>query len=398
MGAISFWQSVKEDVSKSYAFAFEQNWPGWLAGIILAGLALMIFLWQSPWAVAAGFRNWGDWFYYLVGVYDQRPLNPWLHPVSLSNSGIIIGALASALLAREFKIRRAPTFELTKGLIGGVLMGAGAAVAGGCNIGGFYTAIGMFSMGGFAMMFGLGAGAYIGLRYLIWEMEHIPAKAVAFEPAPRSEKTGIDWRKVQPYVGGLLVLTVLATFYAYALFDQAQTGGWLFFGLLIGLVMQRSRFCFVRAFRCPFMTGEADMVKAVALSLMIYASGSAVIKWNYLQPDTMGVYHPFWLGSLLGGLIFGIGMLLAGGCASGTLWRIGEGHTKLMVAFIGFTLTNSPTLAALKDSGLLDKLGKPMFLPELLSWQISLPLLSVFFAFWAFVAIWNEKNDKFVII
>ena len=80
----------------------------------------------------------------------------------------------------------------------------------------------------------------------------------------------------------------------------------MFFGLVIGLVMHRSRFCFVRAFRDPLMTGDAEMVKVVSLSLMIYGLGSAVIKWNYIQPDTMGVFHPFWIGSLLGGSHFRI--------------------------------------------------------------------------------------------
>ena len=89
----------------------------------------------------------------------------------------------------------------------------------------------------------------------------------------------------------------------------------LFFGALIGLIMHRSRFCFVRAFRCPFMTGDAEMVKIVAMSLMIYGMGTAVIKWAWIQEPSMGVNHNFWIGSLLGGVIFGIGMLLAGGCA-----------------------------------------------------------------------------------
>jgi hypothetical protein len=397
MESVNFWNSVKEETRKNYIAVFEKDWPAWLAGIFIAILAILIFLWQTPWGIAGGYRNWGDWFYYLIGFNSNRPNVPWLNSMSVTNFGLFVGALASALMSRQFQIRRAPAFEYIKGLVGGILMGAGAALAGGCNVGGFYTAIGVFSMGGYAMMFGLGVGAYIGLRYLLWEMEHLPPQ-MAIQASSGTVKTPrINWPKVQPYIGGAIITAAVAAFYLYSLFDKTQIGGLLFFGLLIGLIMHRSRFCFVRAFRCPFMTGDAEMVRVVAMSLMIYGLGSAVIKWSYIQPDTMGVYQPFWLGSLLGGLIFGIGMLIAGGCASGTLWRIGEGHTKLVVTLIGFSLTNSMLLNILKKTGLGEKLGSGVYLPNVFTWYFGLPLFLIFLLFWALVAIWNEKTEKFVI-
>ena len=75
----------------------------------------------------------------------------------------------------------------------------------------------------------------------------------------------------------------------------------------------------------------------------------------------MGIYHPFVLGCLIGGFIFGIGMLLAGGCASSTLWRVGEGQTKLMVTMVAFALTNSLTAKFLQVSGIDEKLGQRHF-------------------------------------
>ncbi len=397
MESVNFLSSLKEEIRHNYIAVFEKDWPGWLAGIFIAILALLIFLWQSPWGISGGYRNWGDWFYYLIGVNSTRPMAPWLHSMSVTNFGLFAGALASALMSRQFKFRRAPAIEYAKGLVGGIFMGAGAALAGGCNVGGFYTAIGVFSMGGYAMMFGLGAGAYIGLRYLLWEMENIPAKMAVQKSSASTKAPIINWSRVQPYMGGSVIIAVVAAFYLYSFLDKTQVGGLLFFGLLIGLIMHRSRFCFVRAFRCPFMTGDAEMVRVVSMSLMIYGLGSAVIKWSYIQPDTMGVYHPFWLGSLLGGLIFGIGMLLAGGCASGTLWRIGEGHTKLMVALVGFSLTNPMVLNIIKMTGIEAKLGSGIFMPKVFTWYFGLPLFLIFLLFWTFVAIWNEKTEKFVI-
>lgn len=388
---------MKTEMRDNYSAVFEQEWPAWLAGMLIAIIALMIFLWQSPWGIAAGYHNWGDWFYYLIGAFDERPLNSWLHPVALSDAGILIGSFVSALMARQFKIHKAPKLEYAKGLVGGILMGSGAAMAKGCNVGGFFSAVAMLSAGGFAMMIGLGVGAWVGLRYLLWEMEHFPNQAVYSTPKNETEPNVFDWLEIQPYLGGLVAIGVIVAFYVYAFVDKTQLGGWLFFGFLIGLVMHRSRFCFVRAFRDPFMTGEAKMVKAVVGSIVIYFAGSSVIKWAYLQEPTMGVYHPFILGSLIGGFIFGIGMLLAGGCASGTLWRVGEGQTKLMVTLVTFTLANSLTSKFLLVSGLNGKLGQDIFLPDILTWQITVPLILIFFLAWVLVTMWNEKTEKFVV-
>ncbi len=388
---------MKTEMRDNYSAVFEQEWPAWLAGMLIAIIALMIFLWQSPWGIAAGYHNWGDWFYYLIGAFDERPLNSWLHPVALSDAGILIGSFVSALMARQFKIHKAPKLEYAKGLVGGILMGSGAAMAKGCNVGGFFSAVAMLSAGGFAMMIGLGVGAWVGLRYLLWEMEHFPNQAVYSTPKNETEPNVFDWLEIQPYLGGLVAIGVIVVFYVYAFVDKTQLGGWLFFGFLIGLVMHRSRFCFVRAFRDPFMTGEAKMVKAVVGSIVIYFAGSSVIKWAYLQEPTMGVYHPFILGSLIGGFIFGIGMLLAGGCASGTLWRVGEGQTKLMVTLVTFTLANSLTSKFLLVSGLNGKLGQDIFLPDILTWQITVPLILIFFLAWVLVTMWNEKTEKFVV-
>ncbi|MCF8045585.1 MAG: YeeE/YedE family protein, partial [Desulfarculaceae bacterium] len=146
--------SINRQTREGFALLFEQEWPKWLAGILITVLALLIFLWDSPWGIANGYRNWGNWLLYFTGINAEKPFAPWLHPMSLSNFGLFAGALASALMGRQFRIRRAPRLEYAKGLAGGIFMGIGAAFAKGCNVGGFFTATGMLSFGGIAMMFG----------------------------------------------------------------------------------------------------------------------------------------------------------------------------------------------------------------------------------------------------
>lgn len=394
MSENSFISSIKEDALSAYKVVFGKNWPTWLSGIFIAIIALMFFLWQGPLGIAGGYKNWGDWIYYAVGIDKTKPTAPWMHTMSITNFGLFFGAFISALLSRQFKIRKTSWLEYVKGLVGGMLMGIGAAFAGGCNVGGFYSAIGLLSIGGYAMMVGLGLGAYLGLRYLMWEMEHIQVKA----PAPEEPKQGgVDWMQIEPWFGWLFLLGGVVAFYIYSLFEQTQMGGLLFLGILLGVSMHRARFCFVRAFRCPFMTGESEMVKVIALSLMIYGLGTAIIKWNYLQPEMMGVYHPFWIGSLVGGTIFGVGMLLAGGCATSTLWRLGEGHTKLGLALLGFILSNPMTALFLKESGLDPLLGKGIFLPKVVTWYFAPVVFILILLAWVLWARWNEKTEKFVI-
>lgn len=397
MKSDGFIYSIQEEIRKTHIAIFEQDWPSWLAAILIGILAIFMLLWEGPWGITGGYRNLGDWILYLSGIYSKKPgAVPWRHTMFVSDFGLVGGAFVSALFSRQFKIRRAPAWEYVKGFAGGIFMGVGSVLAAGCNVGGFFTASGMLDIGGIAMMIGLGIGAFVGLKYLLWEMEHIPQRWTVIG-SDDDKPSAINWDRIEPVLAFFVVFMIVLGFYLYSALDLTQIGGLLFLGSLMGFTMHRSRFCFVRAFRCPFMTGEAEMVKAVALSLMIYGSGTALIKWAYIQEPAMGVYHNFWFGSLVGGIIFGIGMLLAGGCGSSTLWRVGEGHVKLMVTLVTFALTNSVTAAILDKYDLTDRLGKGIFMPNIFTWYATLPLFIVYFLLWALWAIWNEKTEKFVI-
>ncbi len=368
--------------------------PLMTAGILIALIAIIILLWQSPWGISAGYRNWGEWILFLTGLSDTKPIAPWMNGISLSNIGILTGAFASALLSGKFALQRAPAKEYLKAAIGGIFMGAGAVLAGGCNVGGFFSAIGLFSLGGYTMMAGLGAGAYLGLKILIWDMNR-KENSESENKASFSQIKAPE--KFQQPVGIIIIVTLVLIFYYYSGHDKTIEGGLLFFGMLTGIIMHRSRFCFARAFRCPFMTGDSEMVKVVALSLAVYGTGAAVIKWGYIQPPLTGTHHPFWIGSLAGGVLFGTGMVIAGGCASSTLWRIGEGNIKLILTLICFALTNALLYPVIKQPAISSLLGKGICLPELLSWNTTIPVFVFILVLWVGITAWNEKTDRFVL-
>lgn len=114
----------------------------------------------------------------------------------------------------------------------------------------------------------------------------------------------------------------------------------LFVGFAFGVLLQKSRFCFVSAFRDFVGFKDTRVLKGVLAGIFVLT-----IFWS-LQA-TLGYFRGFWapawgLGSFAGGVVFGLGMTLAGGCASGTLYRAGQGYIQfwlvLVFMFVGYVL------------------------------------------------------------
>ena len=309
-------RALKNKFKQGYAAIFYEQWPPLVGGLLLGLFSILIVAWSRPWGIVGGIRNWADWLFYGLGFFPDRPENPFLFSSSMMDIGFLLGAFGSALMAKEFALRLAPPLEMAKGFGGGILMGVGSALAIGCNVGAFYTPLINLSANGFVMMIGLIAGAFLGLKYLLWELEKFPAKS-SFIPAEKVEEKGFDRKKIQPYLGTLVFIGLLAWAYIYSGRAYTEIGGLLLFGSAFGVILQRCRFCYVRAFRDPFLNGEAAIAKALAVSIILGSLGVAVLKWTGLKSDSLYVIPSFWWGSLFGGVIFGVGMVIAGGCGSG---------------------------------------------------------------------------------
>ncbi|MBI4256178.1 MAG: YeeE/YedE family protein [Candidatus Rokubacteria bacterium] len=380
--------------SEQYAALFARPWPAWGAAILVATVNVFLFAFDRPWTASDGMRNWGDWVLKGAGVIERTDLiPPWLYSGSLLNGGVLAGGLVAALLSREFAVRMAPRGELAKGALGGALLGIGAMLALGCNIGGFFSATSALSLSGLGMMLGLVAGAYLGLRYLLWEMEHRPgwsSGSARVFGGPRA-----DAPSLQPVAGAVVLLVLLALPFVYARAGYVPQGIFLLFGLAFGVIFQRSRFCLVRAFREPFMTGDGEHTRAAAMAVVISMLGFAILKFTDLKDKGEWVFASAGVGSILGGLIFGIGMVLAGGCGAGSIWRAGEGQVKLWATIVCFALGASLTRLALTLTGLQQKLGVAVFMPSVLGWGGAIVLVVLVMAAWAAFATWNEESRRF---
>ena len=107
----------------------------------------------------------------------------------------------------------------------------------------------------------------------------------------------------------------------------------LFVGVLFGFVLQRGRFCMNSAFRDAILLKDNILLKTVFIALLVELVGFSIM-------DLTGAIainpKPFyWGANLLGSFVFGIGMVLAGGCASGITYRTGEGMVGSMTAVLG---------------------------------------------------------------
>jgi uncharacterized membrane protein YedE/YeeE len=99
----------------------------------------------------------------------------------------------------------------------------------------------------------------------------------------------------------------------------------------------------------------------------------------------------------VGGVIFGIGMVVAGGCGSGTLWRVGEGNLKLWIALFAFATSNSLMTGWLESSGIRQTLGAAVFLPHYFGWEGAILLVVGVSLIWYLVLAWNEQTNKFTV-
>lgn len=391
--------------SQLWATFFAKTWPMWIGGIILAFLNVCLFLIRSPWGGSGSYMSWGQNLYNSLGIMHFPGLQSiTMHPYGLLGLVTVLGAFSGALFSREFALRIPPLGEMFKGLLGGILMSIGATMGIGCTIGGFLSGWSALSGGAIILTIGLLIGSFLALRYLLWEMEKFPKLSTgkSFTLLAAKGKAGI-W---QPILGTLVFLSLLIIFPNFFRGNNVLT---LFamVGLFIGFILQRSRFCIVRAFREPFMTGESEAPVGIMAALIVGIIGFTVIKYMGVGAATAGaarnlalkgVYAHFWLRGLIGGLIFGIGMTIAGGCAVGALWRAGEGQVKLWFAAFGFLLM-SPISQKFIVPGftkiLPDWAKQIVFLPDYVGYWGAVLIFLILILLWYVFVKWNERTGKF---
>jgi hypothetical protein len=116
-------------------------------------------------------------------------------------------------------------------------------------------------------------------------------------------------------------------------------------GLMMGWSLQRGRFCINSAYR-EVLFQDYTMFRAYLLAVVVATVGANLFEdmgW-LLQSDGSGgmvageLYRQAFVpwANVIGGYIFGMGIVFAGGCGSGILYRVGEGNLAYVLAVFGF--------------------------------------------------------------
>ncbi|HUL59355.1 MAG TPA: YeeE/YedE thiosulfate transporter family protein [Anaeromyxobacteraceae bacterium] len=148
-----------------------------------------------------------------------------------------------------------------------------------------------------------------------------------------------------PWALGLFALIVAAGVYIVRAGGSPKLGFIWVVGVALGLALQRSRFCFTAAMRDPVLTGSTSLTKAVVAGLAVGTVGFSAIQLGaYFKAGQLAdaaklaALEPVGLHTVVGGALFGAGAVIAGGCASGTLMRMGEGFLQQWLVLPFFVL------------------------------------------------------------
>ncbi len=388
-------------LSDNYRLIFGKQWPPWLGGLILGLLSFALFAYyERAWFIYDGFYVTGDWLISSVGIDPANDtVNPWDSLGWVQNLGIILGAFISCLLANDFRIRF-PTrrIRLVEGFTGGIIMGIGAMLAPGCNIGGYFSAIASLSASGFVMAFALGSGAYTGVLIARWRLKREVAAGMIKATIRTNSPACVTCRKplpryFQPLIGMGIAIVVLILYGLYHSDGKYVLGGYLLFGVLFGVVLQRAGFCVTASFRELFTTGGGGLARGVIVATIVAMLGFSILVAQGIRDAYV---LPLGWRTYAGGYIFGLGMVIAGGCATGTLFRIGEGNVQLMLAFLGAAVSASLMLIFMDgidfDTG--PHGGEYIWLVDKMGWPGAILFAFIFLFLFYLVVQWNEMKRK----
>lgn len=112
------------------------------------------------------------------------------------------------------------------------------------------------------------------------------------------------------------------------------------FGLIYGFLLQKADFCFVASVR-DFVSVKDSRIGKGILVLM----ATVMIGWGLALTFGLASLGQVWavpigLNNLIGGILFGVGMTIAGSCASGALYRSGMGYLQFWIVIAAMIAGN----------------------------------------------------------
>ncbi|MCH5336121.1 MAG: selenium metabolism membrane protein YedE/FdhT [Campylobacter sp.] len=345
---------------------FKQNflvkfWSPIPAIIALGVMAAYYFgITGTYWAVTGEFTRWGGhilnligidtstWGYFKIIGLQGTPLDR-IDGVMII--GMFAGALAAALMANNVKFRLPQSnIRIFQALIGGIIAGFGARIGMGCNLASFFTGIPQFSLHAWFFTIMTLVGVWVGNKIVFLPIfrSHIPLVKVSKIKEIENPKAKAELL----FKLGILVLLGIGIWIAYLMFFGVIPEGKkipilgiaMLFGVGFGFVIARAQVCFTSAFRDLFITGRGYMARAVIIGMMVSTIGVFSYICLGLPPKIMWAAP----NAIIGGFLFGLGIVIAGGCECGWMYRAVEGQVHYWIVGVG-NVIGSTLLAATWD-------------------------------------------------
>lgn len=332
---MNFWQGFKRDFLVKF-------WAPIPAVIALGILSAYYFgLTGTYWAVTGEFTRWGGhaleafgvdlstWGYYKIMNMDG---NIFTRIDGVMIIGMFAGCIAAAFWGNNVKLRMpASNIRIFQALIGGIIAGFGARLGMGCNLASFFTGIPQFTFHAWMFTIAMIVGVYLGAKFSLlpfFQSKIRLQKVSCTKPLEKNES------KVKSlFTLGSFVFIAIIIWALYLIFAQGSTklGMAMLFGSAFGLAIAKAQICFTSAFRDIFTTGRSELAKAIIIGMAVATLGV----FSYImigQPPKI-----MWSGpnAIIGGILFGFGIVLAGGCECGWMYRAVEGQVHFWVVGIG---------------------------------------------------------------
>ncbi len=121
-------------------------------------------------------------------------------------------------------------------------------------------------------------------------------------------------------------------------------------GVIIGAAAQKTNFCTMGAISDAVFMGDFNRARSWILAIAVALLGTQALQYtgkvDIYQTIYLGTGFT-WLSYIIGGLLFGYGMTMTGGCGNKTLVRVGAGNLKSLVVLMVMGITAYMTLRGL---------------------------------------------------
>ena len=246
--------------------------------------------------------------------------------------GMFAGCIAAAFWGNNVKFRLPlNNIRIYQALIGGIIAGFGARLGMGCNLASFFTGIPQFSFHAWVFTAFMMVGVYFGVKVALSPFFQSKIKMQKVSCAKPLEHNEEKVKKFFTLGTFAFIAIILWALYLIFVTNSVKLGMAMLFGAAFGLIIAKAQICFTSAFRDIFTTGRSELAIAIIIGMAVATLGV----FTYLN---MGAAPKiFWTGPnvVIGGLLFGFGIVIAGGCECGWMYRAVEGQVHFWIVGVG---------------------------------------------------------------